>query len=88
MAHLVATSDENFNLPANLKVPLLFPAMFMGDVLSGIYFVLEAHFFMRSTYLRVGKMLLRQRGVDFRPFLTLQPDFVPFTMWIAFPEPT
>ena len=45
MAHLVATSDENFNLPANLMVPLLFPAMFTGDVLSGIYFVLEAHFF-------------------------------------------
>ena len=43
---------------------------------------------MRSTYLHVGKMLLRQRGVDFRPFLTLQPDFVPFTLWIVFPEPT
>ena len=87
-AQLLATSDENFNLHANLTVPLLFPGMFMGDVLRGIYFVFEAHFFMRSTFLHVGKTLLCQRGVDFRPFLTLQPDFVPFTMWIAFPEPT
>ena len=69
VAHLLATSDDNFNLPANLMVPLLFPGMFMADVLSGIYFVFEAH------YLHVGKMLLRQRGVDFRPSLTLQPDF-------------
>ena len=52
----------------------------MGDVPSGIYFVFKARFFMRSTYLRVGKMLLSQRRVDYRVFLTLQPDFVPFTM--------
>ena len=69
-------------------VPLLFPGMFMGDVLSGIYLIFEAHLFMRSAYLHVGKTLLRQRSVDFRPFLTLQPDFVPFALWIAFPEPT
>ena len=53
VAHLLATSDDNFNLPANLMVPLLFPGMFMADVLSGIYFVFEAHFLMRSAYLRV-----------------------------------
>ena len=75
VAHLLATSDDNFNLPVNLMVPLLFPGMFMADVLSGVYFVFEAHFLMRSAYLHVGKMLLRQRGVDFRPSLTLQPDF-------------
>ena len=33
-------------------------------------------------------MLLQQRRVDFRPYLTLQPDFMPFTTCIAFPEPT
>ena len=27
-------------------------------------------------------------GVDFRPFLTTQPDFMPFTTYIVFPEPT
>ena len=84
---MCACGALDFSLPATSMVPLLFPGMFMGDVLSGIYFIFEAHFF-RSSYLHVGKTLLRQRGVDFRPFLTLQPDFVPFTLWIAFPEPT
>ena len=43
---------------------------------------------MRSTVTHIRKILLGQRGVDSMPFLTLQPDFVPFTMWIVFPEPT
>ena len=63
VAHLLAASDEHFNLPANSTVPLLFPRIFVGDVLSGIYFFFEAYFFMRSSYLHVGKMLLSQRGV-------------------------
>ena len=88
LGHLLSLADEHFRLPAEVMVPLLFPGLFAGDVLSGIYFVFEANFFMRSTYLRVGRMLLQQRGVDFRPFLTLQPDFTPFTTYIAFPEPT
>ena len=37
----------------------------------------------------MGRALLQQRGVDFRPpFLTIQPDFMPFTTYIVFPEPT
>ena len=55
VAHLLVTSGEDFSAPANLMVPLLFPEMFMGDVLSGVYFVSEAHFFRRSSYLHVGK---------------------------------
>ena len=69
-------------------LPLLFPGSFAGDVLSKMYFLFEAHFFIRSTFSHVRKMLLGRPGVDFKPFLTLLPDFVPFAMWIAFPEPT
>ena len=88
LGYLLSLADEHFRLPAEVMAPLLFPGLFLGDVLSGIYVMFEANFFMRSTYLHVGRMLLQQRGVDFRPFLTLQPDFMPFTTYIAFPEPT
>ena len=88
LGYLLSLADEHFRLPAEVMVPLLLPGLFVGDVLSGVYFVFEVNFFMRSTYLHVGRMLLQQRGVDFRPYLTLQPDFVPFTTYIAFPEPT
>ena len=48
LSYLLSLADENFRLPANVMVPLLFPGLFLGDVLSGIYFVFEANFFMRS----------------------------------------
>ena len=76
LGYLLSLADEHFRLPAEVMGPLLFPGLFVGDVLSGIYFVFEVNFFMRSTYLHAGRMLLQQRGVDFRPYLTLQPDFI------------
>ena len=88
LGYLLSLADEHFRLPAEVMVPLLFPGLYVGDALSGIYFLVEANFFMRSTYLHVGRMLLQQRGVDFRPYLTLQPDFMPFTTYTAFPKPT
>ena len=88
LGNLLALADERSLLPPSVMVPLLFPGLAVGDVLSGAYFLFEVNFFMRSTYTHVGRILLQQRGVDFRPFLTLQPDFMPFTTYIAFPEPT
>ena len=88
LGYLLASSDEHFRLPAEVMAPLLFPGLMVGDAFSGAYFLFEGHFFCRSAYFHVGRLLLRQRGVDFRPFLTLQPDFMPFTTYIAFPEPT
>ena len=71
--HLLASTDERGSLPPNLMVPLMSPGIFVGDAPSNIYFLFAAHFIMRSIA-RIGKILLGQRGVDFRPFLTLQPD--------------
>ena len=88
LGHLLALADEHFILPPSVMVPLLFPGLAVGDVLSDAYFLFEVNFFLRSTCTHVGRILLQQRGVDFRPFLTLQPDFMPFTTYIAFPEPT
>ena len=88
LGHVLALADERSLLPPSVMVPLLFPGLAVGDVLSGAYFLFEVNFFLRSTYTHVGRILLQQRGVDFRPFLTLQPDFMPFTTYVAFPEPT
>ena len=85
---LLALADERSQLPPSAMVPLLFPGLSVGHLPSGAYFLFEVNFFLRSTYTHVGRILLQQRGVDFRPFLTLQPDFMPFTFYIAFPEPT
>ena len=85
LGHLLALADERSLLPPSVMAPLLFPGLAVGDVLSGAYFLFGVNFFLRSTYTHVGRILLQQRGVDFRPFLTLQPDFMPFTTYIAFP---
>ena len=88
LGNLLALADEHFILPPSVMIPLLFPGLAVGDVLSGAYFLFEVNFFLRSTYTHVGRILLQQRGVDFIPILTLQPDFMPFTTYIAFPKPT
>ena len=88
LGYLLSLADEQSLLHPSVMVPLLFPGLAIGDVLSGAYFLFEVNFFLRSTYTHVGRTLLQQRGVDYRPFLTLQPDFMPFTFYIAFPEPT
>ena len=85
---LAGTCGRALSTSAIGMVPLLFPGLSVGDLPSGAYFLFEVNFFLRSTYMHVGRILLQQRGVDFRPFLTLQPDFMPFTFYIAFPEPT
>ena len=88
LGHLLALADERSLLSPSVMVPLLFPGLAVGDLPSGAYLLFEVNFFLRSTYTHVGRILLQQHGVDFRPFLTLQPDFMPFTFYIAFPEPT
>ena len=88
LGHLLALADERSQLPPSVMVPLLFPGLAVGDLMSGAYFLFELNFCLRSTYTHVGRILLQQRRGDFRPFLTLQPDFMPFTTYIAFPEPT
>ena len=58
LGHLLALADERSLLPPSVMVPLLFPGLAVGDVLSGAYFLFEVNFFMRSTYTHVGRILL------------------------------
>ena len=86
LGYLLLQAGEHFQLHPSVMVPLWFPGLAVGDVLSGAYFLFEVHFFLRSTYTHVGRMLLQQRGVDYNFSPTSCPSLstLPFLNQLGF----